>query len=151
MGGRMPEFEPRDDMFEARIRKSFDRQPFAGFIGAELVSVTPGAVDIRLRFKAELTQQSGYVHGGVLTSIADAAAGYAAMTLASADFGVLTTELKVNFLRPAGKGALLAKGRVIKTGRTLNIVQADVVELTETGDIHVLTGLVSMMFIEGLE
>lgn len=155
----MPDFEPRDAQFKVRIAKSFEIQPFAGFIGAELMHVAPGSVDIGLPFKRELTQQAGYVHGGVLTTIADAAAGYAAMTLAAREFGVLTTELKVNFLRPAGAGRLVAKGRVIKPGRSLTIVQADVWEAGNSdafggtgggADIHVLTGLVSMMFVEGL-
>ncbi len=73
------------------------------------------------------------------------------MTLAAPSVGVLTTELKVNFLRPAGKGVLLAKGRVIKAGRTLNIVQTDVTEMTDDKTVHVLTGLVTIMFVEGLE
>ena len=146
----MPDFEPRDLQFKARIEKSFEDQPYLGFVGAELRHVGAGAVDIELPFRAALTQHAGYVHGGVLTAIADAAAGYAAMTLAATDFGVLTTELKVNFLRPVGDGLLVARGRVIKPGRTLNIVQADVFEAKGERQIHVLTGLVTMMFVEGL-
>ena len=147
----MDAFEPRDADFRRRVTKSFDLQPFANHIGGTLERVDPGEVDIALKYKPELTQQHGYVHGGVITSIADAAAGYAAMTLAAPSVGVLTTELKVNFLRPAGKGVLLAKGRVIKAGRTLNIVQTDVTEMTDDNTVHVLTGLVTIMFVEGLE
>ena len=67
------------------------------------------------------------------------------MTLVGSDIGVLTSELKVNFLRPAGKGLLCAKGRVVKPGRTLTIVQADVTEHQPDGVKHVLTGLVTLM------
>lgn len=143
----MAQFEPRDPDFQSRIEKSFAAQPFAGYLGAELARLAAGEVEIRLPFKRELGQQHGYVHGGVLTTIADSAAGYAAMTLADPGIGVLTTELKVNFLRPAGTGLLVAKGRVIKPGRSLNIVQGDVVELRDGGEIHVLTGLMTMMFV----
>ena len=88
----------------------------------------------------------------MITSIADAAAGYAAMTLAPSGSGVLTTELKVNFLRPGGEGLLLAKARVVKPGRTLTIVQTDVRETRGFWeDVHILTGLVTMMIVAGLE
>lgn len=147
----MTEFEPRDRNFRTRVVSSFEQQPFVGFVGAELRRVEAGEVDIALPFRPELAQQHGYVHGGVITSIADAAAGYAAMTLAAPGIGALTTELKVNFLRPAGQGILSATGRVIKSGRTLNIVQADVTEIGPDKEIHVLTGLVTIMFVDGLE
>ncbi|MBU2533649.1 MAG: PaaI family thioesterase [Alphaproteobacteria bacterium] len=147
----MPVFEPRDPNFQERIATSFANQPFISLLGCELQRVAPGEIDIRMAFRPEHAQQHGYVHGGAMTAIADAAAGYAAMTLAGPGTGVLTTELKVNFLRPAGRGALVAKGRVIKPGRSLNICQADVFEEAEGEDIHVLTGLVTMMFMPGLE
>jgi uncharacterized protein (TIGR00369 family) len=146
MGG----FEARDERFRERVRESFARQPFINFIGGELGRVEAGAVDIALPFNASLAQQHGYVHGGVITAIADAAAGYAALTLAPVGSGVLTTELKVNFLRPAGEGRLEARGRVLKPGRTLRVVQSDVFEIVQALERHVLTGLVTMMFMEGL-
>ena len=147
----MEQFEARDETFRARVRDSFGRQPFVNFIGAELTRIEPAAVDIGLPFKRDLAQQHGYVHGGAITAIADAAAGYAAMTLAAPGFGVLTTELKVNFLRPAGQGRLEARGRVVKPGRSLTVCQTDVVEIGASGESHVLTGLVTMIFMEGLD
>ena len=147
----MTGFEPRDEAFRDRVRGSFERQAFVNFIGAELTLVEPGAVDIALDFKGELAQQHGYVHGGMITAIADAAAGYAALTLAAPGHGVLTTELKVNFLRPAGTGRLVARGRVLKPGRSLTVCQTDVFEGAERDGRHVLTGLVTMMFMEGLK
>jgi uncharacterized protein (TIGR00369 family) len=144
----MNAFIPRNAEFKTRVEASFARQPFVGYLGGSLAFVAPGAVDIALAFKPDLTQQYGYVHGGVVTSIADAAAAYAAMTLASAEVGVLTTELKVNFLRPAGQGRMVAKGRVLKPGRTLTVCQADVIEERGAQHVHVLTGLVTIMCIE---
>lgn len=147
----MAQFEPRDAAFRERVTESFRRQPFVNFIGGELIRVEPGAVDIALAHREELAQQHGYVHGGVVTAIADAAAGYAAMTLAASGSGVLTTELKVNFLRPAGEGRLEARGRVLKPGRSLTVCQTDVFETGQGEERHVLTGLVTMIFMAGLK
>ena len=146
----MPTFEPRDPAFAERIEDSFARQPYVNFIGAHLALVEAGAVDIRLPFRNELAQQHGYVHGGVITAIADAAAAYSALTLAPPGHAVLTTELKVNFLRPAGEGALMAQGRVIKPGRSITVCRADVYAETEGEPQHVQTGLVTMIYMEGL-
>jgi uncharacterized protein (TIGR00369 family) len=86
---------------EARVRASFGRQAFMGALGAELVSVAPGEVVIALPFRAELTQQHGFLHAGAIASVADSACGYAALTLAPAGATVLSVEFKVNLLRPA--------------------------------------------------
>ncbi|MCB1510430.1 MAG: PaaI family thioesterase [Hyphomicrobiaceae bacterium] len=142
--------EARDPNFERRVRDSFARQPLVQFIGAQLAHVAPGAIDIRLPRNANLLQQHGYVHGGALTSIADAAAGYAALSVSEPGTGVLTTELKVNFLRPAAGQEVVARGRVLKPGRVLTIVQSDVYDLNEGRETHVLTGLVTMMHMDGM-
>ncbi|MGI9425530.1 MAG: PaaI family thioesterase [Hyphomicrobiaceae bacterium] len=141
---------PNPDYAE-RVRASFARQPFVNKIGAILAHVGVGEVDIALPRNEALAQQYGYVHGGVLTSIADAAAGYAALTVSELDCGVLTTELKVNFLRPARGESQVARARVIKPGKTLTICQSDVYDLLDGAHIHVLTGLVTMMHVDGLD
>ena len=149
----MSKIEPRDANFEQRVRSSFARQPLVNFIGARLVHVAAGEIDIALPKRNEILQQHGFIHGGVLTSIADAAAGYAALSVAAPATGVLTTELKVNFLRPAGGREVVARGRVLKPGKTLTICQADVFDISddrEGTEIHVLTGLVTMMHVDGI-
>ncbi len=146
----MTAFQPPDENFRERVENSFRGQPFLQYIGATLGQIDAGEVEIHLPPSADLTQQHGYVHGGALTTIGDVAAAYAAFTLAPAGTSVLTTELKVNFLRPAGGGRLVARGRVIKPGRTLVVSQADVIEHAEDRKIHVLTGLVSIMLMPGL-
>ncbi|MGI9409315.1 MAG: PaaI family thioesterase, partial [Hyphomicrobiaceae bacterium] len=138
-----------DPDFADRVKRSFSRQAFINYVGAELVHVGAGEVDIRLPRNGDLAQQYGYVHGGVLTSIADAAAGYAALTVGPADYGVLTTELKINFLRP-GRGVYqTARARVIKPGRTLTICSCDVYDNVSDENVHILTGLVTMMHVAG--
>jgi uncharacterized protein (TIGR00369 family) len=118
-------FQPVDPAFEARIRASFARQKAMAFIGASLTTVAPGRVEINLPFRDELTQQKGYIHGGVVGMIADSAAGYAAYSLMPASASLVTVEYKINLLAPA-LGTLVARGEVVKPGRTLTVARAEV-------------------------
>jgi uncharacterized protein (TIGR00369 family) len=118
-------FVPQDPAFAERVRDSFRRQKAMALIGASLAAVEPGCVEIALPFRDDLTQQKGYVHGGILGMIADSACGYAAFSLMPADCSLVTVEYKINILTPA-LGALLAKGQVVKPGRTLTIARAEV-------------------------
>lgn len=111
---------------EARVRDSFARQGLMGTLGATLVSVAPGAVEITLRPHDAISQQHGFVHAGAVTAIADSAGGYAALTLMPPGTGVLSTEFKINLLAPAAGDRIVARGRVVKAGRTLTVVQTEV-------------------------
>ena len=82
--------KPNDPDFAARVRASFGNQQAMALIGATMPVIEPGYTEIHLPFRSEVTQQHGYIHGGVVGMIADSAAGYAANTLTSADTGVLT-------------------------------------------------------------
>jgi uncharacterized protein (TIGR00369 family) len=95
-------------------------------IGARLTTVEPGRCVIELPVRDDLTQQHGFVHGGVVGMIADSAGGYAGFTLMPADASVLTVEYKINMLAPADADLLVAVGEVLKPGRTLSIVRAEV-------------------------
>ena len=109
-----------------RIRGSFDRQGLMRTLGATLDSVEPGAVEISLRPDPAISQQHGFVHAGAVTAIADSAAGYAALTLMAPGTGVLSTEFKINLLAPAEGDRIVARGRVVKAGRTLTVAQSEV-------------------------
>ena len=111
---------------EERVRASFARQGLMAHIGARLVSVSPGECAIACAPRSELSQQHGYVHAGVVAAIADSAAGYAAMSVAPADTEVLTVEFKLNLLAPATGEELIARGRVVRPGRTLTVCEATV-------------------------
>jgi uncharacterized protein (TIGR00369 family) len=142
----MDVFEPRDPDFVARVRADFARQGLMATLGADLVDVGPGAVTITLPFRADLTQQHGYLHAGVITAIVDSACGYAALSLLPVGVGVLTVEYKVNFLAPATGPVFVARGRVTKPGRTLTVCTGDVVALgTDGRERHVATMLTTMM------
>jgi len=114
------------DEAEARIRSSFAKQGLMNTIGATLESVAPGDVTIALRPAAAIAQQHGFVHAGAVSAIADTAAGYAALSLMPATAGVLTTEFKINLLSPAEGDRIIARGKVIKSGRTLTVAQSEV-------------------------
>lgn len=116
--------------FAEEVRKSFAAQSIMQLIGAELTRVEPGVVEISLPYRKELTQQNGYLHAGIVTTIADSAAGYAAFSLMPAGSSVLSVEFKVNLLRPAQGEKFVARAEVIKPGKTLTVVRSDVYGLT---------------------
>lgn len=126
MRHELPLFQPKDPDYAARVRASFNMQQAMQLIGAELVELEPGHAEIHLAHQPKITQQHGYIHGGVVGMIADSAAGYAANTLTPQDTSVLTVEYKLNLLAPADGQRLVARGEVIKPGRTLLITRAEV-------------------------
>jgi uncharacterized protein (TIGR00369 family) len=115
-----------DPALVARIETSFAKQAFMTTLGARLVRVAPGEVEIALPVSAHLCQQHGFVHAGAVSTIADSAAGYAALTAMPAGAGILTAEFKINLLAPATGEELRALGKVVKAGRTLTLATAEV-------------------------
>jgi len=136
---------PRDPHFASRVRESFGRQKAMALIGAALASVAPGVVEIALPYRDDLTQQKGFVHGGIIGMIADTACGYAAYSLMPADCSLVTVEYKLNILAP-GRAALVARGEVIKAGRTLTVTRG---EVYAEGGVHVATMQQTLMMLAG--
>ena len=122
--------EPKDINFAEKVRESFSRQPAMALIGAELIRIAPGEVDIRLPYRPDLTQQNGFLHAGMTAAIVDSACGYAAFSLMPAGSDVLTAEYKINLLSPATGDYFLAEGRIIKAGKTLTVARGDVFAVT---------------------
>ena len=137
--------KPLNPSFEQEVRQSFAQQSIMKLIGASLSLVEPGVVEITLPYRQDLTQQNGYLHAGIVTTIADSACGYAAYSLMPAGSGVLSVEFKVNLLRPAKGEEFLARAEVIKAGKTLTVVRADVFALIENKRILVATMQGTMM------
>jgi uncharacterized protein (TIGR00369 family) len=136
---------PLDPHFASRCRDSFGRQKAMALIGASLTRVDPGAVEIALPYRDDITQQKGFVHGGIIGMIADTACGYAAFSLMPADCSLVTVEYKINILAPA-QGDLVARGGVVKAGRTLTIARA---EVYAQGSKHVATMQQTLMMLPG--
>ena len=116
----------RNPSFALEIEQSFAKQTIMALIGAELTRVEPGIIEITLPYRADLAQQHGYLHAGIVTTIADSACGYAAYSLMPSNSAVLSVEFKVNLLRTAKGETFLAVAEVIKSGKTLTVVRADV-------------------------
>ena len=114
-------------------------------IGAELGVVEPGVVEINLAYRPDLPQQHGYLHAGIVTTIADSACGYAAFSLMPAGSQVLSVEFKVNLLRPARGVRFVARGEVIKAGRTLTVVRGDVFGLSDDGPRELIATMQATM------
>lgn len=119
----MTGFQAQTGNYEHRVRESLARQNALTLMGAEVVKVEPGAVDLSIGFDERLTQQHGFIHAGVTTTLLDSACGYAAFSLMPADAGVLTVELKTSLLAPADGARFTFEGRVIKAGRTLSFCE----------------------------
>ena len=139
------EFAPRYPGFKSKVRESFARQQFMATVGAELVRVAPGEVEIKLPPDPRLTQQHGFLHAGVVIAVVDSACGYAALTLMEEAAEVLTVELKVNLLAPATGESLLARGRVLRSGRTLTVCSGEAVAVADGTETTVATLLTTMM------
>lgn len=118
--------EHPDPAVEQLVRDSFARQGLMRHLGASIVGIRWGEVRVRMPFRPELTQQHGYFHAGGTSAIADTAGGYAGLTVFRAGSAVLTVEFKINLIAPARGDALLAVGRVLKSGRTLTVCQLEV-------------------------
>ena len=127
-----PRWTPRDPAFESSVRASFARQAMMATLGARIVHLAPGEIDLSAPFAPAFGQQNGFWHAGAVASLADSANGYAAFTLAPPGTDVLAVEFKINLLAPARGARFRACGRVVRPGRTLTVCQADV--FAETGD-----------------
>jgi uncharacterized protein (TIGR00369 family) len=119
----MTELDPKADK---RCRESFARQQAMATIGASVLSVAPGEVELVMPFSDKLTQQHGFIHAGIVTMLVDTACGFAALSLMPEDAAVLTTEFKVNLLSPAKGERFIARGKVVRPGKKLMVCLGEV-------------------------
>ena len=137
--------QPRNPSFAEEIKQSFAKQTIMSLIGAELSRVEPGVVEITLPYRADLAQHHGFLHAGVVTTIADSACGYAAYSLMPPKSEVLSVEFKVNLLRPAKGEVFVAVSEVLKSGKTLTVVRADVFGLDQSGRRELIATMLGTM------
>lgn len=137
--------QPRDPGFERVVRDSFARQGIMGHLGAALARLEPGHVEIEVPFRPQLSQQHGYFHAGVVATVMDSSAGYAALSLMAPGSSVLSIEFKVNLLAPADGDLLRARGEVVRAGRTITVCRFDA-EVRKAGAwTPCATGVATMM------
>jgi uncharacterized protein (TIGR00369 family) len=143
------DFRPRDPGFESRVRASFGRQRLMQTLGVRLTRVAAGECEMEMPFDAAFAQQHGFLHAGTLTSVVDSACGYAALSLMAPGAAVMSVEFKVNLLAPAAGDLLIARARVVRSGRTLTIVSGEGFMRSTDRERHVFTMLGTMMAVEG--
>lgn len=130
---------------EQRIRQSFARQAFLQNLGAQITHVDKGKVQIEVPITPQISQQQGFAHAGVAFSIGDSAAGYSALTMIEEGFEVVTSEMKIHLLAPATGVCLRATGGVIRAGRKLLVVEADVHALDDKRSARHIAKLMGTM------
>jgi len=145
----MTAFKPQDPHFAERVAASFQRQTVMATLGAQLRQVTPGAVEIVLPYRADLCQQHGFMHAGMLTAVVDSACGYAALSLMPPEVGVLSVEFKVNLLAPAAGEQFIARGKVMRSGRSISVCTGDVITLAEGTEKLVALMQATLMAVAG--
>jgi uncharacterized protein (TIGR00369 family) len=109
-----------------RIEKALNTVPFAGLIGIELEEVGSGTATLAVNVRKELTQNRRVVHGGAIASLIDTATAFAIITLLAPRERVTTVDLTISYLRPVTKGRLRARAKVVRAGRRLFVVSAEV-------------------------
>jgi len=119
-------YTPKDIDYELKVKDSFRRQKFMELINAKLVKIEPGFCEIHIPFNVNITQQHSFFHAGIIGTIADNAAGYAAFSLMDKASSILTVEFKLNLISPADGELLIGRSNVLKYGKTLTICRSDV-------------------------
>lgn len=120
--------------FAARLRDSFARQTVMKTLGISIANIAPGAVELTMPYRADLTQQHGFLHAGIITTALDSAAGYAAFSLMPVDAAVLTVELKTALMAPARGDYFVFRAAVRKPGRTITFAEATAFAITDNGE-----------------
>lgn len=145
----MQTFEPVDPAYSAKVHESFSRQQFMIMLGASIADLKPGYCEVHVPYRADLTQQHNFFHAGVSGAIADSAAGYAAFSLMPADASVLTVEYKLNLVAAARGDRLVARARVLRSGRTLKVCASDVYVIQDGRETLCATSLSTIMTMVG--
>ena len=133
------------EAFDKKVRDNFSRQAFMATIGAEMISVGRGSVEIRFPFSSKLTQQNGFVHAGAVTTIMDSACGYAALSVAPEEVDVLSVEFKVNLLAPGIGESFVARASVKRAGKRLAVCTADAFAIRAGEEKLIATMLATIM------
>lgn len=142
-------FEPKDPNFVERVTNSFSQQNVMSTLNAKLEKVSAGEVDISFPYHENLTQQHGFIHAGIITTILDSACGYAAFTLMPVDAEVLSVEFKTNLLSPAKGESFIARANVVKPGRNITVTEAKIYAITEEKEKLVASMSGTMMAVFG--
>lgn len=145
----MKQFQPKDSNFAEKVRLSFASQQVMRTIGAVLTSIEPGAVEIKMPYREDLTQQHGFIHAGIVSTVLDTACGYAAFSLMPEGAAVLTVEFKVNLLAPAQGEMIKVRAEVKRAGKNITVCSADAWAIEASQSKIVATMLATVMCLRG--
>lgn len=109
-----------------RIEALKTKSPMVNFFGIELEELSPGYAKVCMPFRPEFAQGFGVVQGGIITALGDAAAGIAFMTLLNPGEAVVTIELKINFLNPVRRSAMVSEARIAHQGTLISLSEFEI-------------------------
>ena len=135
----MSRFEPKNPDYRAIATATFEQQRAMKTLGISIARLEPGEVDLKMDYSADLTQQHGFVHAGIITAGLDTACGIAAFTLMPAASGILTVEFKTNLLAPARGERFAFRATVVKPGRTLTVCEGRAYAEHDGGEVLIAT------------
>ena len=138
-------YSPKDSKYREKIIESFACQSVMKTINASISNVEPGRVSIKLTNNPNISQQHGFVHAGIISTVIDSACGYAARSLMPENSEVLTIEFKVNFLAPAKGDFFIAKGAVKKAGKTITVTEGELVSFHNNESKLIASMVATMM------
>ena len=141
----MTSYTIRNPDYKERVTADYNQQAIMTTFGASIRHIEAGIVELEIPFQQALTQQHGFFHAGITTTMMDNACGYAALTLFPADMGVLTIEFKVNFLAPAVGTTLIARGVVAKSGRTITVCNGEALMVQSDGRLKPVAQIVATL------
>ncbi len=142
-----PTFQPKYPDYQAKVKKSFADQAVMKTIGASIEAIGAGEIEIEFPYQSSLTQQNGFIHAGIVSTVLDSACGYAAFSLMPEDASVLTIEFKINLLSPAKGDRFRGYGKVKKAGRTISVAEAELYAFSDQGRKLVATMVGTLMAI----
>ena len=134
-------FDVKDAAYKEKIIESFGQQGVMKTLNASILDIQPGRVELKLPYSETLTQQHGFIHAGIVSTILDNACGYAAFTLMQENAAVLSIEFKVNFLSPARGDWFRAVAKVKKPGKTITVAEGELFANTDGEEKLVATML----------
>ncbi|HYL74453.1 MAG TPA: PaaI family thioesterase [Bryobacteraceae bacterium] len=140
---------PQDPNFAERVRSSFARQQVMKTLGVEILRLEPGEIDLAMPYAIAYTQQHGFMHAGIMSTVLDTACGYAAFSLMPVDAAVLTVEFKINLIAPAKGERFTIRAHVVKPGRTITVCDASAFAAEISGKerlIATMTGTLMTLF-----
>ena len=155
MGGALSsQFEPNTSKYKDRVIASFNRQEIMKTVNASILAISPGVIELKFPYQSSLTQQHGFIHACIVSTVLDSACGYAAFSLMPENAAVLTIEFKINFLSPAKGEWFRAIGRVRKPGNVITVTEGELFAHIEGGQKLIATMVGTIMSVynrEGIE